>query len=926
MAISRRRFVTLATSSGIALSLSRAVAAESETPGFDTRETLPGRQNWNPAARGAGRIDGPAKVTGTKLYASDFRASDLPGWPANTSHAMLLRANDATHVFTGIDLSRLSGNLKPSQVVTAADLAHAGTRVPEFYTGDLFCPAGKTPLYLGQPVALLIFEQFDAFDQARLALRDGKFLQFGEETGPVAAPNYGAFRFTRVAGPTPDAPDICSPVKNGWVSPGRFQDSGIPIWTRLPIPTGRSYAEAATHGEKIRAELAASNPAVLVLDREFETQSVDPMFLEPEGGIAWYDVSRKSLELVVGVQSPYEAAESVAYLLGEASAGFKPARINTYFAYVGGGFGGRDHTPFPLYVALAAMFLPSRPVRLAQDRYQQFQGGIKRHAFKMRTQIGVDRASGKVVAFAADHILDGGGLTNFSPSVATVGANGAIGIYDVPKVDVTTVALHSRAVTAGSMRGYGTLQTMTALETLVDEVCSALPLDPIEFRRRNALKNGGRIMAGNAYSVPIRALEILDKLEQHQIWQQRAAEKARASVETLVGTAVACVTKNYGTGGDSSISTVEIDPDGRIAIHCDGCEMGNGIATAIANRVAAYLGGVADEVAVMQVGTFGPLALVTSGNSFTMDQATQSAAQRNPRWVPSVSSATAASSGAHVGTHAAAEAARVIFRFGLWPAALELWSIAPTDPKAKEWQAARWKDGQLVMPGLAPLALPAVAAKAHARNGVTGAMAHAFNRWAWSQATFAISGQPWTGDIDALAVRKGAGKFVRLDRTNVKFPPTDFNRSGPTYTSPCGTLVRVEIERATGALRIAKAYTVLECGQPLVPEVVRGQAQGGFAMGVGYALLESLPLYEDGPGNGKWNLGDYVIARASDLPLNDLEIEVLPPLTANDPPKGMAEVVMIPIVPALLNAIYDATGHRFQSLPVTQAMIKGVLQ
>jgi len=371
---------------------------------------------------------------------------------------------------------------------------------------------------------------------------------------------------------------------------------------------------------------------------------------------------------------------------------------------------------------------------------------------------------------------------------------------------------------------------------------------------------------------------------------------------------------------------VEIDPDGRIAIHCDGCEMGNGIATAIANRVATCLGGVADEVAVLQVGTFGPLALVSSGNSFTMDQATQDAAQRNPRWVPSVSSATAASSGSHVGTHAAAEAARVVFRFGLWPAALELWGLAPTDPKAKEWQAARWIDGQLVMPGLAPLALPAVAAKAHARNGVTGAMAHAFNRWAWSQASFAISGQPWTGDIDALAVRKGAGKFVRLDRTSVKFPPTDFNRFGTTYTSPCGTLARIEIERATGALRIAKAYTVLECGQPLVPEVVRGQAQGGFAMGVGYALLESLPLYEDGPGNGKWNLGDYVIARASDLPLNDLEIEVLPPLTPNDPPKGMAEVVMIPIVAALLNAIYDATGHRFQSLPVTQAMIKGVLQ
>ena len=72
----------------------------------------------------------------------------------------------------------------------------------------------------------------------------------------------------------------------------------------------------------------------------------------------------------------------------------------------------------------------------------------------------------------------------------------------------------------------------------------------------------------------------------------------------------------------------------------------------------------------------------------------------------------------------------------------------------------------------------------------------------------------------------------------------------------CGTLVRVEIERATGALRIAKAYSVFECGQALVPEVVLGQAQGGFAMGVGYALLETLPPYEGGPGNGQWNLGN----------------------------------------------------------------------
>ena len=292
--ISRRAFLQASAASGITLTFTRLAAAEE--PGFDARETLPGRGQWNPAATAAGRIDGVAKVTGAKLYPSDFRAADMPGWPSRTSHALLLRTDDAAHVFAGLDLSLLNGAAKPAAIVAADDLVWMPIRVPEFYAGDLFCPAGKTPLYLGQPIALLIFEDFDAFDEARLALRDRAFAKFGEETGPVEQPNYGAYRFTRVGGPTPEAPDIYSPVKNGWVTPDKFQkaqNTEVPIWPREPPPTWSAYSEAAGYGEQIRAELAADDPALLVLEREFDTQSVDPMFLEPESGLAWYEVEQE---------------------------------------------------------------------------------------------------------------------------------------------------------------------------------------------------------------------------------------------------------------------------------------------------------------------------------------------------------------------------------------------------------------------------------------------------------------------------------------------------------------------------------------------------------------------------------------------------------------------------------------------------------
>src|SRR5215469_1262895 len=222
MTHSRREFMKLATASGITLCVSRVASAQ--TPAILARETLPGRGAWKPAI---GRIDGVAKATGAKLYASDFRAADLPGWPADTAHALLVRAADATHTYAGFELARLSRAARPSVVVTAADLERIRTSVPEFYKdGDLFCPVGKTPSYLGQPVALLIFESFDVFDKARLALRDGDLLRYGAETGPVALPNYGAYRFTRVAGPTPDAADIYSPLQEGWISPGFVENTG----------------------------------------------------------------------------------------------------------------------------------------------------------------------------------------------------------------------------------------------------------------------------------------------------------------------------------------------------------------------------------------------------------------------------------------------------------------------------------------------------------------------------------------------------------------------------------------------------------------------------------------------------------------------------------------------------------------------------
>src|SRR5713226_6998923 len=138
-AVDRRTFLKASLVAGVAV-IVRPLAATAQPASFDARMTASDSGWRRGPATAVRRIDGRPKVTGAKLYAADIRAQDMPGWPRQTAHALLLKTPDATHVFEGIDLVTLDHELTPDHVVLAEDLAKAGITVPSFYAGDLLCP------------------------------------------------------------------------------------------------------------------------------------------------------------------------------------------------------------------------------------------------------------------------------------------------------------------------------------------------------------------------------------------------------------------------------------------------------------------------------------------------------------------------------------------------------------------------------------------------------------------------------------------------------------------------------------------------------------------------------------------------------------------------------------------------------------------
>ena len=401
------------------------------------------------------------------------------------------------------------------------------------------------------------------------------------------------------------------------------------------------------------------------------------------------------------------------------------------------------------------------------------------------------------------------------------------------------------------------------------------------------------------------------------------------------GVGLACVSTVFGSGSDPAFALVEIDRAGRISSPRRPSRSAPGLRP---RSRCAWPTSSEPPPTRCRLGVldgWDVLGLVDAGQSVHHHRASSRMQRRRIRAGYPTSRRTPPRRSPLTSTPQSPPRQRTsILRFGLWPAALAIWSAGNSGGQAAgeflrfedvpfcRWPLDRRRHG-------AACASPPrrQGARDGARHRCDGARLQSLvlgachlrssrralrgrDRCAWRQIRRRrIAGTQGADDDAGLSAASIASRL--------RFRRRCSSGSASATRRRAARVVAVEIDKATGAVSILDAVTVLECGRALVPQQVAGQAEGGFAMGVGYALHEHLPLYEDGPGNGTWNLDRYRVPRASDLPVWNLEIDVLPPLGPTDVPKGIAELVMIPVAPAILNAIADAIGKRFDALPVT---------
>lgn len=472
------------------------------------------------------------------------------------------------------------------------------------------------------------------------------------------------------------------------------------------------------------------------------------------------------------------------------------------------------------------------------------------------------KKDGKLFAYKARFVMDAGGYADYTVNVCRAAGYSSEGCYEVPNIHCESLAVYTTKVPTSAMRGFGYPESHWALERIMDMAAEKLGLDPVEIRLKNLLKPG--------------------------ISETGTGERLREDAGDPVSVAKS-IAKSIGWGIPSEKPTTA------------GRFRGKGLALCLKgpaqppNAAASAIIKFNEDVSVdllIGTGSFG---------------------QGTPTGLSQI----------------------VADELGIPIDKVRVGLVRSTDTSAYTWQTVGsrglFTDGAALMDaaGDAKAQIKEVAAQvlkvrpeeleiANERVFVSGVP------WHGLQLSEVVFGYTYPDGRSIGGPIIGRGKFMSalttyLDPDTGQGVPTIFHTFG-------GTAVEVEVDVLTGNIEIIKAAQAYDVGKAVNPLLLKGQIDGGFIMGQSVALHEEILFDEQG-----WvlnpNLSNYKILRAKEVP-NEID-GILIETPQKDGPhgaRGIGELVMIGVAPAIANAIFHAIGVQITKLPMSPENVWRAIQ
>jgi CO/xanthine dehydrogenase Mo-binding subunit len=494
------------------------------------------------------RVDARGKVTGETLYSGDL---SMPGM----LHMKILFSDHPHARVLSIDTSKAEAASGVVAVYTAQDVP-VNEYGLQWQDQPVLCGPGSSKpgtdvvRFVGDQVAAVVAHT-EAQAAAAVKLIHVEYQDLPVVTDPIKAMK-------------PDSPRVHEHIG----------DSNICVHYKI---------------RKGNVEEAFARADVIV-EGDYHTPVQEHAYLQPEAGLSYLDEEGR-ITVACGGQWTHEDRHQVAHALGMAN-----EEIRIVYPAIGGAFGGREDMSVQIVLALATWKL-KKAVKIVWSRHESMIGHGKRHASVIRAKWGATK-DGKVIAIENELIGDGGAYMYTSNKVLGNSTITSTGPYNIPNVKTDVYGVYTNHVPGAAFRGFGAPQALFMAEMQMNKLAEKLGMDPVEFRLKNALKDGDPMGVGTPSPSPVTVIQCIeaarDKIGWEELRRGKKEEKREKHIKRGIGFAAGFKNVGFSFGYQENCwAKVEIHGNSeieRVVLHHAGAEVGQGTHTVMVQMAAEAVG------------------------------------------------------------------------------------------------------------------------------------------------------------------------------------------------------------------------------------------------------------------------------------------------------------------------------------------------
>lgn len=543
--------------------------------------------------------------------------------------------------------------------------------------------------------------------------------------------------------------------------------------------------------------------------------------------------------------------------------GLPVKRIRVIKPRIGGGFGNKQEV-YLEDICAHLTIVTGRPVRMEYTREEQFVSSTSRHPMiiKMRTGVMDDMS---IVANEMIVLSDTGAYGNHALTVTGNTGHKAMSLYNAPNIRFYADVVYTNNPASGAYRGYGVPQGFAALGPHVAYIAHQMGWDPLEFRLKNIVRAG-------------------DEHPMSKVWSE-----GREAVPEIIRT---CALEECARLGAKAIDWHQRREE-RGERSGDGSPLRKGLGVAFVMQGTAIpnLDMGAASIKMNDDGSFNLLIGATDLGTGSDTVLTQMAAEVlgcRPEDIVTYSSDT---------------------------------DFTPFD-KGAYASSTTYISGAAVVQAAEKVAeqIKAVAAR---MLGVSDLAQHP-ERKRGTQTIQLAARRAWAPDGRSVSLEEVALNSLHAEQQQ-QIMAVGSHVSPDSPPPFAAQFAEVTVDTETGQVTVERLVMALDCGTIVNPATASGQVEGGMTQALGYAVSEEMVQDERGRVINP-RFGDYRIFTADEMPqLEVIFVETFEP-THPFGVKAVAEIPLDGVAPAVVNAVYDATGVLIPDLPLTPEKVWRALQ